>query len=365
MLQGISEANSLARKHDVPLEDILFTDMSLSGVFFSLPYIRIRFEFIPEDSFCFENSIERKIENYFFALPVSYNSLYRIEGNRLMMNGRLLGLVKNVREDTCDSSYVRRKGTVFVFNPVPKSSCSGCKFCHTIKQTGKEEESLLVKGKIRQFLNSWMNQNSLSGLSHLIQVSVVTGCFGSEKKVIEHLKILRDLFYDFDFQGKILYYGSEITSEKGIDELKNLRPITLYFSVECFKDRERMLKYTKGRLGTDQIRNILAKAQRIGCETRFSYIVGIESLEAIKQGFNSFLPYINCFPVVNVFQVHKGQGNLRFNEARKMDYYLKARKSIEEIFGDTNMRPAPWENYRSLWHLTFGKEQLNDIRTPS
>lgn len=364
MLKSISEAKSLSRKYDIPVEDILFVDMSLSGVCFSLPYVRVRFEFFPEDNFCFENSIKREIQNYFFALPTSYNSLYRIEEDRLMMNERVLGLIKDIEEDTCDSSYVRRKGTVFVFNPVLKSSCSGCEFCHTIRQTGKEEGSLLTRGRIRQFLNSWIKQNSFSDLSHLIQVSVVTGCFGSEKKVIEHLKILRDLLYNFGFQGKILYYGSEITSKKGIDELKNLRPITLCLSVECFNDRERMLKYTKGRLGIRQIKNILTKAQRIGCKTRFSYIVGIESLEAMQQGFNSLLPYIDCFPVVNIFQIHNGQEDLRFSNARKIDYYLKARKSIEKMFINTNMRPASWENYRSLWHLTFGKEKLNEIRTP-
>lgn len=84
----------------------------------------------------------------------------------------------------------------------------------------------------------------------------------------------------------------------------------------------------------------------------------------MEQGFRFLFPNIDRFPVVNIFQVHKGQKSLRFYNAEEINYYLRARKTIENMFIGTDMRPAPWENYRSLWYLKFGKEDLNEIRTP-
>lgn len=55
---------------------------------------------------------------------------------------------------------------------------------------------------------------------------------------------------------------------------------------------------------------------------------------------------------------------IRHETANNIEYYLKSRKIIEEIFSQTKMRPRPWEDYRSLWYLKFLNEELDDIRTP-
>jgi len=41
---------------------------------------------------------------------------------------------------------------------------------------------------------------------------------------------------------------------------------------------------------------------------------------------------------------------------------LKSDKELEKIFIKSNLRPRPWENYRSLWYLTFGDEKIKGIR---
>jgi len=125
-----------------------------------------------------------------------------------------------------------------------------------------------------------------------------------------------------------------------------------------------MLKNIKGKMTIDNAKNILSKAKDNGFNTTFSYILGIESISAMKMLFKEVLPFINRFPIINIFQVHKGQEKLRHPKAWKIDYYMKARKILEEMFMNTNMKPRPWENYRSLWYLKFGKEWLDDIRTP-
>ena len=129
-------------------------------------------------------------------------------------------------------------------------------------------------------------------------------------------------------------------------------------------NRQYFLRDIKRKLQLDTIKESLVLANSMGIRTNFSYIVGLESLETIKKGFYEFLPYINSFPIINVFQAHRGQKALRYRAANKIDYYIKARTIIEDVFRYTPFRPRPWENYRSLWYLKFGEEFLDDIRTP-
>lgn len=364
MLENLEKALVFSENYKVSPEDVLFIDFSLSGVKFPASCVRIRFGFHPQNNSFFRASTEKDINDYFFALPVTRESAYHIEGDKFNANGELLGNIKDAEEDTCDSSYLRRKGTVFVFNPLSKSSCYGCKFCHTIKQTPRDRKSIITEDEVKDFFRNWLKNQHLVDLSHLIQVSIVTGCFGSEQKLVEYLKMVKGILTQFGFNGILFYYGSEITSEKSLEELRKINPFTLCVSVECFADRGIILRSTKGRLTSEDIKKILAKAKEYEFGARFSYILGIEPLEVMEFNFVRLLPYINAFPVINVFQIHRGQENLRFHGAREMEYYLEARKIIEGIFMNTTMRPNPWENYRSLWHLNFGKEYLNDFRTP-
>lgn len=211
-----------------------------------------------------------------------------------------------------------------------------------------------------------MKKFEIADLSHLMQIAIVTGCFPNEQKVVDFLKMAKDVLNDFLFKGELFYFGSQIKSEKALLELRKIRPLGICFSLECFdnKNREYFLRDVKRDLHLDTIKEMLIIANNLGVRTNFSYIIGLESLETIKKGFGDFLPYINSFPIVNVFQSHKGQATLRHNDADKIDYYIKARKIIEDIFMQTALRPRPWENYRSLWYLKFGEEFLDDIRTP-
>ena len=114
----------------------------------------------------------------------------------------------------------------------------------------------------------------------------------------------------------------------------------------------------------DNIANTLNIAKDLGFRTNFTYIVGLEELDIIKRNFEEFTQYINSFPIINIFQEHKYHKGIRHQSANNIAYYLEARKIIEDIFLSTEMRPRPWEDYRTLWYLKFANEELDDIRTP-
>lgn len=365
MLANLLEAFKYSKSYNIQPDDILFLDFCLSGVVFHSPYSRVRFEFIPEDKPYFKASIYFGVDRYFFALPVNRSSLYHIEEGRLIASNEIIGYIKGISEDTCDSSYTRRGGTVLNLNPIPKSQCHGCKFCHTIVQSARDkEENLGDEIGLRKFIESFMEKRRVADLSHLIQVAVVTGCFGSEQKVLEWLKMARKVLNDYGFRNELFYYGSEITSDRRLNELEGLEPFGYCLSWEVFGNREKILKYHKAKITLNDAKRILQTCKTKGFRSTFSYIIGLEPLELMLKGFKKLIPYITSFPIINVYQIHHGQENLRHPSAWNMNYYLKARKMLERIFKDTPLRPRPWENYRSLWYLTFGDEILYDIRVP-
>lgn len=365
MLKNPLETLTLSKIYDVPPEDILFLDFSLHGIKLDLPYTRIRFEFIPKNRPYFKTSFQRNIKKYFFALPTNPNSSYHIKGGYLMTKEERIGKIKNLANDTCDTSYPRRGGTVLNLNPVSKSLCHGCKFCHTILQKAKDrEENLQSESTLKRFIKTWLKRYKVSDLSHLIQVAIVSGCFGNEQKVMEYLKMLRNILNEYNFKGELFYYGSEITTEKSLNEMKKLKPFALCLSWEVFKNRKYWTKDIKARITIKDAKRILASAKEKGFRTNFSYMLGLESFEIIQKGFKELIPYVNSFPVINIFQVHRGQKKLRYPDAWDIDYYIKARKMIEKMFKDMDIKPRIWENYRCLWYLNFAKETLNDIRIP-
>ena len=366
MLKNIKHLVELSNKYNIPTEDLLLLDLNLSGIKLELQSRRVRFELKSINKDIFSLAHDKNIYDFYLALPTVNRSCYFFKDGYLFFNNRLIGEALGVTEDYCDSSYPRRGGTVLNINPNSTTSCRGCKFCYTAFQVPKDKERMLSSDKLRSFLINWMKKFDVPDLSHLIQIAVVTGIFPREKEVIDFLKIVKDVLNKFSFKGELLYFGSQITSTKALLELKKIKPLKICFSLECFdsKNREYFLRDVKRKLRLDDVKKLLTYANNIGIKTNFSYVIGLESLEVIKKGFYDFLPYINSFPIVNTLQVHKGQKRLRDSEAGRIDYYIKARKIIEDIFMETILSPSPKENYRSLWYLKFGEEFLTDIRTP-
>jgi hypothetical protein len=282
-----------------------------------------------------------------------------------MTKDEKIGKIKNLANDTCDASYPRRGGTVLNLNPVSKSTCCGCKFCHTLLQDANDrQENLQNISVLKKFIEQWLKKYKTFDLLHLIQVAIVTGCFGGEEKVIAYLQKLRNILDKYNFNGELFYYGSEITTKKSLDKLRKIKNFAICLSLECFENRKKLVRDIKTKITIDKAKEILKTAKENNFRVNFSYILGLESLEIIKRRFKELLPYINSFPVINVLQVHRGQEKLRYSEAWKLDYYIKARKIIEDLFKNTKMRPRIWENYRSLWYLDFANEKLTDVRTP-
>jgi hypothetical protein len=193
---------------------------------------------------------------------------------------------------------------------------------------------------------------------------VVTGCYESGNELGDFLLKLKKVLSDYHFQGKIFYLGSQLDTKEKLNRIKEVKPIGICFSIENF-ERRGLLKKEKRVNGLEHLQYCMDIAIQLGYEVNFSYILGLESLQVIDYYFNEFKGHINKFPTINILQMHKNFSDKLITEGGDdIEYYLKARRKIENIFADTDMRPLVWEDYRGLWYLTFNGEFLEGIRFP-
>jgi len=354
----------LAKRSNVPFEDVLFIALNINGVRFDCGYNRMRTALRLADAPLFSYAKERGELNYYFALPVNTESPFSLENGEVRLGDTFIGEAIGATEDICDSHYPRRKGTALNINPNSRTSCRGCGFCYTGYQVPCDLRKLKTDFELRDFFESWMMGGRWLNLSHLVEIAVVTGCYDSGEDVCGFLRTLKGVLAEYGFGGKIFYLGSQVTTEEQLKSLVAVQPLSICLSVETFERRD-LLKATKKSVSLLDAVEILDCARQLGYEATFSYIVGMEALNVIEYHFRHFVRHINKFPIINTLQMHKFHtSSLRAPGAHRLEYYLEARKMIERVFEEKSIRPLVWEDYRSLWFLTFNGELLSGIREP-
>jgi hypothetical protein len=361
----IKELARLSQLYNVPREDALFIALNTSGVNFQCGYNRIRTALrLENDNVLFGCAMARKELDYYFALPINKGSAFTVKNNLLLLRDVVIGRLIGLTEDICDSHYPRRNGTSLNINPNSRTSCRGCDFCYTAYQVPCDRKKLKNKKDLEIFFENWMREHDLTDLSHLIQVSLVTGCYDNSRDLCRFLLTLKQTLNVYRFNGTIFYLGSQITQKEELRRLAVIKPFSVCYSLETFERRD-LLRDKKRSLDLNMARALMDFAMGLGYAVSFSYIIGIEPLGVVESHFERMRENVNKFPIINTLQMHKyHKSSLADPSASDLEYYLKARKLFERIFSNTDMRPLVWENYRSLWFLMFDKEPLYGIRIP-
>lgn len=326
---NINTIARLAERYNVPLEDVLFIALNVNGVNLECEFNRMRMAFRLADSKLFEYAKKRDELDYYFALLVNSDSPFATVNNVLLLQNTVIGQVIGPTEDICDSHYPRRKGTSLNINPNSRTSCHGCQFCYTAYQIPYDRKQLKIDSDLREFFEDWMTKYGLNNLSHLIQVSVVTGCYESGEAVCQFMLTLKRVLVEYRFTGRIFYLGSQITTREQLKSVAEIQLFGICFSLETFERRE-LLRKDKRAVSLQDACESMDYARSLGCEVNFSYIVGMESLRVMEYHFNCFKEHINKFPTINTLQLHKyHQATLRDSSGHRLEYYLDARLILE------------------------------------
>lgn len=335
----------IAKKYNLSLENVLSIALNRYGIIVdNTDENRLRFNL---------DLLNSNKKTYFAVCVNTYkNSPFKLENNTLLLEGVPVGAVSDIEKDTCLSTYFRNDKKVITFNSNSRSKCVGCKFCGTYSLTDEDVLEFNTEDNIRDYFTKLLMENSIESMRNIENVTICTGCFESEDKLIEHLLLVNKTFKDMGFNGSINYIGSQLRDYDKIKMLsEEIDDFGLYLTIEKFLDREKFMKPEKSSLTIDKAKDLLEYCSSLGLTTTFLYILGLENLETIEYYFNYLKGSINKFPIIQVFQNYTpNQEMYRCEEAKDVEFYIKARKVIDEIFKDKEeMKPKTWECFRSLY----------------
>lgn len=356
---NIEELTNLSKKYNISKEDILLISLNIDGVNSNYSSKRLRFRLNSENN------------EFFIATSNNSSTPWKIKYDKLYLRGTIIGDVTNLTEDTCDNTYFRRFvkkdnneiATAMTLNSNSRSSCNGCQFCGTYILTEKDadDNNLTTFDRLSKKLSLILpkNENGLASLKDIEDVGIVTGCFKDEKETVEHILMVNDVLKnEFNFNGLLKYIGSQIKSKDALDQIKqNCNNFGYYFTIECFERRDELLKPSK-RMTLEETREILQTAKDIGMETGILYILGLDSIESIRENMPLYASSLTRIPIINTMQDYSGTHFLLRNKnAANIEYYLQTRSIIENVF-DKRIQPKLWENYRGIFFNTFNGEKL-------
>ena len=356
MINNLSDIKALAKEYNVPEADVLFIALNRYGVMM---------DGFDDNRTRFKLKTDLADELFYFAVCVNtYPSPFRIENNNLLLGDESVAEIVDLEKDTCDSTYFRKNQTEMTLNSNMRSQCKGCTFCGTYNLTPEDLSDLTKIDSLREYIEKFLDMNHKQSLETIEGITVCTGCFKTEKDIVNHLKMLRTVLKEYGFQKKLKYIGSQIRSEEALQELKKeVGDFSLYITTEKFAEREKIMRKEKASLNLEKTKDLLDRANKYGFDATFLYILGLEDLNIFEENLKLLAPHVNKFPIVQIFQdYHKDQENYRVEEAKNIDYYLEARKILEDTFADTDLKPESWENYRSLYYTKFKGKKHNSIK---
>ena len=341
----------IAKFYNLSVENVLSIALNRYGILVDgIKDNRLRFNLELLDS---------KKKTYFAVCVNTYpNSPFKLINNVLYLENEPVGKVTGIEKDTCLSTYFRNNKKVITFNSNSRSKCAGCKFCGTYSLSDDDVMEFDTEENIHNYFIQLLKDNNIESMQSIENVTICTGCFDTEDKLIEHLLLVNETFKKMGFMGSINYIGSQLRDFNKIKMLsEEINDFGMYLTIEKFLDREKFMRPEKANLSISDAKELLSYCTSLGMTTTFLYILGLEDLETIKLYFNFLKDSINKFPIIQVFQNYTVDQELyRCEEAKDVEFYIKARKIIDKIFEDKNMSPKAWECFRSLYFENSEKE---------
>ena len=351
----LDEVGQLARRYQVPIEDVILIALNLHGVDSFEAHNRARLTLsltrAPDDRFLIVVPLNRE------------GSPFRLYGDTLTLDGTVVAQVHSVDADAAIGGYFRAGGEVLTLNPNARSRCTGCAFCPTTLEVSADPR-MSADHELTELLHALATQTPGGTLAGVREVTVSTGCFEREDMAVHHLRALRRVLTAEGLDARVGFLSSVLRSEEAFAALAaDVAPMLLYVTVECFTRRELLLKSSKADLTADQVPDLLRRARTAGVDASFNYVVGLDPLGPVGEHVRRLAPHVSVFPNFQVFQAHnRFMESLRTPAAGELEFYLQSRRELEKVFTPLGLRPESWRNYRPLWYFEYAGTPLTGPR---
>ncbi len=347
LCRDINHLRNLANEYNIPEQDAILIALNASGIKSGeVKNDRGRFTITMPD----ENK-------YFLAMTITEKPLSPFTHNNgnIYLDNEKVATISKIEEDTCSDSYWRGNKTHLTLNSNSRSNCRGCEFCGTYSLRD-DDKALNTPEALRRKAEELCIEAG-HDLSTVESVGVVTGCFPNEENLVEHLRMVRQVFSEYGFTKELRYIGSQLRNPENLALLSSEGPFALYLTVESFTRREELMKQLKSSLNLNMGRDLFRIAKSLGIDTTFLYIAGLDDLDNMRQEFPKYRGLITRLPLAQTFQAYvPSQLEKRNPAAASLNYFFETRKIIEKAFPD--LRPQAFSNYRGLWYTKYAEEEL-------
>jgi hypothetical protein len=110
----------------------------------------------------------------------------------------------------------------------------------------------------------------------------------------------------------------------------------------------------------ERLATILSAAREAGHRTSFTYTVGSEPLDEMREWLLPLAEQTTLWPSLTILPAETPVDDSQHVAAPddRLDFFLEARSLLEQIFAPTELRPQPWRCYRGLWYRQHAGEPL-------
>ena len=354
----ISKIQELSEEYSIPKLDILLIAANRDGANSDLNLPRVRMQMKPM------KFIESNEEIWQIILPLDNpSSPFFVSNTHLLLNGHKIADLVGCENDDVVLTYLRAGGHSLTLNTHARSTCVGCVFCPNIIEDAADGNVDGVTA-LTELLRWTCADHDWVSLEHLEVITVCSGCFNSSEGAIRHLTDLRSAADSLGFQGRLHLLSSVVRSKSDLMQLaRYAAPFHLTLTLECFENRDLLLRSSKASLKLDDACRILDDCADLGITGDFTYVVGLDPLESAISGLLRLSQHVTTFPRIQVYQAHNAYmrrfANLGLSDLR---YFLEVRTSIEDNYASRGFAPKSWENYRPLWYTQFSGQNVGGPR---
>lgn len=262
-------------------------------------------------------------------------SPFTVADSQLRVDGTPVASVVDLRSDNLVSGYLRAGGRAATIHPFAGNGESGT-------ATGEAAYTRLLA----DLAISLPSGNTLADLE---EVTVSASAYDSEQAALADLTTLRTAMASLDMTARIGLLSSVIHSPEAMARLSEaVAPFTLFLNADHDHHDNVVLADT------------LAAARAAGHQTSFTYTVGTDPLDVMREQLLPLAQYTTVWPSLNILQAPtstEDSGHIAEPEQR-LDFFLQARTMLERIFAPTDLVPQPWRCYRGLWYREYAGQPL-------
>lgn len=320
----ITEYLRLSARYAIPLDDVLIIDIKRNGICLnnnSMTYegLDLNVEFN-----------NRKFTSYISEQGCSSFSYYigilsfdmKPFTNAKILNMYRISPLYHFRDP--------KDRSVMNINPLTKCPLH-CHFCSQHKRGVIPR--IAWPDKIDKCIATIIRHEGREVFKNVQKLFLVTAALGSENDAIDFCRAVLKSIHQIGFRGKCAFASHEVQTREGMERLSEFGVSHFIFPIEHFSRRREYMEH-KGNMDISEIEQLLGEANLVFPTIEVYYIIGIDSREVLRAGFQRISPLVTRI-VPTILRINRrGMTKIRCADAEQLEYYVEGLSFIRSLNDD-------------------------------